>query len=402
MVGSTFTFTASMYSTYTGEYGQDGIDWSVSGVSGSATINSSGTLTGVSSGTVIVTATYRPNSYQEWSDSHVVTIYAPTDIKSLRMTRDVSDEFTLCVATLYNGEKYWYQIDDYGNYSDVLLLSAYNKNWLNNSYNDYVENGGSPYSIEYCVYQAKIKLNNAIANNQIYDVSQSSDEYFGLWLYFSLLEANYREAILLVVQGVNTMMTFVSLANQAYVLANNIHVLANTLSVHNSAQFMSGSYAVSTYNTMTNVQAVSQGITDITTYTGARPTWIQSEIYAASTRFNLSLGYKYNQSFKMIDGQLTEVSWGTSGSIRPDFYNQLTGHCVDIKNYTITTSSGRNSLVNNVVNQYNQRISILPDNTNYEVVIDVRGQEWTQDMLDDIVTRITQRTNGEVTVSFMK
>lgn len=53
-------------------------------------------------------------------------------------------------------------------------------------------------------------------------------------------------------------------------------------------------------------------------------------------------------------------------------------------------------------NQYNQRISILPDNTNYEVVIDVRGQEWTQDMLDDIVTRITQRTNGEVTVSFMK
>ena len=104
----------------------------------------------------------------------------------------------------------------------------------------------------------------------------------------------------------------------------------------------------------------------------------------------------------MIDGQLTEVSWGTSGSIRPDFYNQLTGHCVDIKNYTITTSSGRNSLVNNVVNQYNQRISILPDNTNYEVVIDVRGQEWTQDMLDDIVTRITQRTNGEVTVSFMK
>jgi hypothetical protein len=55
-----------------------------------------------------------------------------------------------------------------------------------------------------------------------------------------------------------------------------------------------------------------------------------------------------------------------------------------------------------VCSDEDQRISILPDNTNYEVVIDVRGQEWTQDMLDDIVTRITQRTNGEVTVSFMK
>lgn len=103
-----------------------------------------------------------------------------------------------------------------------------------------------------------------------------------------------------------------------------------------------------------------------------------------------------------MNGKLTKVDWGTSGSIRPDFYNQMTGHCVDIKNYTIITSAGRNSLVNNVVNQYNHRATILPSGTNYEVVIDVRGQDWTQDMLDDIVNRIAQRTSGKVIVSFMK
>ena len=58
-------------------------------------------------------------------------------------------------------------------------------------------------------------------------------------------------------------------------------------------------------------------------------------------------------------------------------------------------------MVNNVVNQYNKRISILPSDATYEVVIDVRGQDYTQEMLDDIVTKITQKSNGEIIVSFI-
>ena len=56
-----------------------------------------------------------------------------------------------------------------------------------------------------------------------------------------------------------------------------------------------------------------------------------------------------NKSFKLnTNNILTEAAYGELNSVRPDFYNERTGHCVDIKNYTITTVSGRNNLVNNV------------------------------------------------------
>ena len=76
-------------------------------------------------------------------------------------------------------------------------------------------------------------------------------------------------------------------------------------------------------------------------------------------------------------------------------------YCVDIKNYTVTTQSGRDSLVRNVADQYNKRVLIFPNDTSFEVVIDVRGQAWTQEMLDDITHRIIEQTNGNMTVSFM-
>lgn len=58
-------------------------------------------------------------------------------------------------------------------------------------------------------------------------------------------------------------------------------------------------------------------------------------------------------------------------------------------------------MVNNVISQYNQRISMFPADTNYEVVIDVRGQSWSQAMLDDVTNRIRQLSNGEIIVSFI-
>ena len=79
----------------------------------------------------------------------------------------------------------------------------------------------------------------------------------------------------------------------------------------------------------------------------------------------------------------------------------VTGHCVEIKNYTITTASGRNNLVNNVVVQYNQRKSLMPSDTTFEVVIDVRGQDWTYDMLNELISRITEATNVDLSVSFI-
>ena len=61
-------------------------------------------------------------------------------------------------------------------------------------------------------------------------------------------------------------------------------------------------------------------------------------------------GFKYNQSYKIVDGELVECAYGTPGSWRPDYikYDSTTDKYVigEVKNYTITTSAGRNNLAN--------------------------------------------------------
>lgn len=54
-----------------------------------------------------------------------------------------------------------------------------------------------------------------------------------------------------------------------------------------------------------------------------------------------------------------------------------------------------------MANQYNQRVTIFPKDTTYEVMVDVGGQSWTQEMLSDIKNKISTLTNGNVTVNFM-
>ena len=73
-VDETRFFGASVYSTYIDENGQEDITWSVTNGTGSATISSTGRLTGVSEGTVTVKVTYKPNSYTTWSDEHQLYI----------------------------------------------------------------------------------------------------------------------------------------------------------------------------------------------------------------------------------------------------------------------------------------------------------------------------------------
>ena len=74
-VGHKYDFEAALYSTYIDINGQNGFTWSVANGTGSATINSStGELTGISSGTVTVTAKYSQNSLTYWTASCTVTI----------------------------------------------------------------------------------------------------------------------------------------------------------------------------------------------------------------------------------------------------------------------------------------------------------------------------------------
>lgn len=100
----------------------------------------------------------------------------------------------------------------------------------------------------------------------------------------------------------------------------------------------------------------------------------------------------------MPDGTIQEVPYGTKGSVRPDYYKA--GHSVDIKNYDITTPSGRSSLKSNITKQYKQRLEALPPGIKQTVVIDVRGQSITDSILDSLYKDIMKSTNSGIEIRF--
>ena len=121
-----------------------------------------------------------------------------------------------------------------------------------------------------------------------------------------------------------------------------------------------------------------------------RPTWRQSELDAAKDFPD------YSEQRSFLAGK--EVKYGTKGSVRPDFYK--TGSSIDVKNYNIENASGRNNLVRNIAKQYQQRIGNLPSGTRQTVLIDIRGQNISNDSLSSLYNSIMQRTNNGITVRF--
>ncbi len=135
----------------------------------------------------------------------------------------------------------------------------------------------------------------------------------------------------------------------------------------------------------------SEKTNDVSSVTGKkRPSWRQSEKDVGKDY----PGYRDQVSFK--DGK--EVSHGSKNSSRPDFYNN--GHSIEVKNYKISTSSGRSNLISNVTKQINKRIHDLPENTAQTVIIDVRGQEISRDVLRDVRNRINEKAEVEVEIIF--
>ena len=122
----------------------------------------------------------------------------------------------------------------------------------------------------------------------------------------------------------------------------------------------------------------------------SRPTWRQSELDAATELPD----YDAQKSF--INRE--EVPYGTKGSVRPGYYKD--GFSVDIKNYNVESASGRSNLARNIEKQYYQRIENLPNGTNQSVIIDVRGQNVSDAILNSLYDGIMQRTNNGVEVLF--
>ena len=124
----------------------------------------------------------------------------------------------------------------------------------------------------------------------------------------------------------------------------------------------------------------------------SRPTWRQSELDVGKDYE----GYDAQKSF--INGE--EVPYGTKGSVRPEFYKN--GHSVEVKNYNVETSSGRNSLINNVSSQIKKRLTNLPEGTEQTVVIDVRGQDYNLEILRDIKNKIIEKSGYNTEILFKR
>ena len=123
-----------------------------------------------------------------------------------------------------------------------------------------------------------------------------------------------------------------------------------------------------------------------------RPSWRKSEIDAK----NSYPDYEFQKSFK--NG--SEVTYGTKGSTRPELYKP--GHSIEVKNYKVQTSAGQNSLINNVSKQIHRRTPNLPSGTKQTVIIDVRGQTISNEILKSIRSRILGKINVEVEIIFKR
>lgn len=124
----------------------------------------------------------------------------------------------------------------------------------------------------------------------------------------------------------------------------------------------------------------------------ARPSWRQSENDVGSSHPD----YTPQKSFK--NGE--EVPYGTSGSSRPDFYK--VGTSLEVKNYDVSTASGRSRLISTIVGQVEKRMGDLPGGTQQTIIIDVRQQSVSNSVLQDIRDRIVAQVGNTVKIKFMR
>ena len=98
----------------------------------------------------------------------------------------------------------------------------------------------------------------------------------------------------------------------------------------------------------------------------------------------------HRDQVSFVDGN--EVPYATPGSTRPEGY--AVGGSLEVKNYNVQTAAGRSALVRNVTQQAIERATHLPPGTQQRLIIDVRGQEISNELRQQLVERIVAGSNG--------
>lgn len=106
----------------------------------------------------------------------------------------------------------------------------------------------------------------------------------------------------------------------------------------------------------------------------------------AESRAFLHYGGDKQKSY--IDG--VEVPWGTPGSTRPDIVRSVDGHleAIEVKNYDLSSSSGRSSLYNKLRQQISSRVANLPEGSTQRIVLNTQGRNYSTELVDDVISNI--------------
>jgi hypothetical protein len=98
------------------------------------------------------------------------------------------------------------------------------------------------------------------------------------------------------------------------------------------------------------------------------------------------------EQVSFLNGQ--EVRRNTYGSTRPDVVVKNangTVKAIEVKNYNLAQSSNRNVLLNELEREVTSRASNLPAGSTQEIVLDVRGRCFSDELIDATITAIHKR-----------
>ena len=123
-------------------------------------------------------------------------------------------------------------------------------------------------------------------------------------------------------------------------------------------------------------------------YQSARtvPSYRQSELTVLERTDNAVEQVAY------IDG--VEVSYSAAGATRPDVVVRNANGTVDaieVKNYNLSESANRAVLLNSLEREITDRTINLPAGSTQQIVLDVRGRNFTDELIEGVKTLIWDR-----------
>ena len=117
-----------------------------------------------------------------------------------------------------------------------------------------------------------------------------------------------------------------------------------------------------------------------------QPTWQESEQTVLKRTNNAEKQIAY------IDGK--QVAYNTNTATRPDVVvknKNGTVHAIEVKNYNLAEKNNRSVLLDSLEHEIADRNKHLPSGSTQEIVLDVRGRNFSKDVINNAKTEILER-----------